>query len=557
MNHAFITTAIVLTSALTLLACSSKAPKAPAKDKNAASQDTANTPAPSKPAQPTATAALDGAALAKTHCGGCHKVPSPQDLPSESWPFVLGWMDNYLGHPNITDDNRGLVVRQYVPATPPITDAQRRAIHKHYLDNAAPQAKMLAGRQDDWPQIDLFEPSVPEKLGLTPHDMTTLLHLDEANGRLYVGTGRRRQLHIFNPATGQRFDTVQMPTEPVTVTPQGPDKYRLTLMGSFDFDEGLGQIRQIEGFGDQRKEVALLVGAHRLTQSLTQDLDADGRPDMVMVGFGDGYGPGGMGTLSVLWQLPDYDKVMASPPSSQPLGPLPGTFSVDPLVRQAGPLNSVVADFNKDGKPDIALAMAQGHQQVLIFENKGTRKFERHTIMDQHPGFGFNHVSAADFDNDGLLDLVVTNGNNMEQPNPPLRPYHGVRILKNLGDFAFKEVAFIPVHGTMEAASADFDNDGDLDIAATAFFPDWTQDRPQTFVYLRNDGQWRFTPHRLPDATPWGRWMRLTVGDATGDGAPDIILGSGSIPMGIPKGDYAKWESKFASVPAVLLLRHK
>lgn len=512
-------------------------------------------PSPSRTtAAPTAKATgLDGAALAAAHCQRCHMMPEPEHLPKETWPFVLAWMDNYLGHTNLNPDNQGLVIRAYVPPQPVVSKAELAAIHAHFLDNAPTQAQ-LRHPPRDLPTIELFDAVTP-KLGLKPHDMAIALHVDDARGHLYVGTGRHRKLHIFKAATGERLDEVQLPTEPIDIDPfEGG--YRLTLMGSFDFDEALGELRHITGFGPSRRDVTLLRGAHRITQSASADLDGDGHEDIALVGFGDGYGPGGLGTLSVLWSTARFDALVQGPQKPFGQGPLPGALVSEQLLNRAGPLNCVIADFDKDGRQDILLAASQAYQELLLYQNLGNRRFKTHKVMETYPSFGLNHVAAADFDKDGHLDLFISNGNNMELPNPPLRPYHGVRVLRGKGDLSFEEVAFLPVYGAMESVAADFDNDGDLDIATVAFFPDWEQDHPTTFVYFQNDGDWTFTPHRMPEK-PWGRWMRLAQGDVNGDGAPDIVLGSGSIEGGIPKALRETWNKTFETVPAIAILRHR
>ena len=73
--------------------------------------------------------------------------------------------------------------------------------------------------------------------------------------------------------------------------------------------------------------------------------------------------------------------------------------------------------------------------------------------------------------------------------------------------------------------SADFDGDGDLDIAAISYFPDYAKHPDEGFVYLRNDGDWHFQPFVLREARQ-GRWLVMDAGDIDGDGV--MVTGSKS-----------------------------
>jgi hypothetical protein len=183
------------------------------------------------------------------------------------------------------------------------------------------------------------------------------------------------------------------------------------------------------------------------------------------------------------------------------------------------------------------LLVAQEHQELLLFLNHGKGEFEKKLLHKEPAGFGYNHFALADINGDQKIDVVTSNGNNMEIPDAPLKLQHGVRNLLNQGNLAWKEEYFFPLHGAIKSIAHDFDRDGDVDIASIAFYPDWDKEFPTTFIYLKNDGalsrSGKFTPSTLP-VEQWGRWMVMDSADVNGDGYQDLILGAAYINKGVP-----------------------
>ena len=95
----------------------------------------------------------------------------------------------------------------------------------------------------------------------------------------------------------------------------------------------------------------------------------------------------------------------------------------------------------------------------------------------------------------------------------------------------------------------DFDLDGDLDLAAIAFYPDWSLDNPQTFVYLENKGAQGLQPS-IPTKEHWGRWMTMDTGDFNLDGFPDIILGGAYVKHGV----HSEYQDSYQKLPHPTLL---
>lgn len=91
----------------------------------------------------------------------------------------------------------------------------------------------------------------------------------------------------------------------------------------------------------------------------------------------------------------------------------------------------------------------------------------KHYIMETVIGA----LALFDYDNDGLIDIYLVNGSPL--PGTPPNPNATNRLYRNLGDWRFQDVTEQAGVGDaqygMGATVGDFDNDGDLDLFVTNF----------------------------------------------------------------------------------------
>lgn len=182
-----------------------------------------------------------------------------------------------------------------------------------------------------------------------------------------------------------------------------------------------------------------------------------------------------------------------------------------------------VFDFDQD--TDLDIFQGNDHQPNFMFRNEGTGVFSEvavpagMAVNDLGKPTGSMHGTPADFNGDGLIDLLVTD---LE---------HG-SYYKNSGNGLYEDCStssgiaktFID-KGTWGAAAVDFDNDGDVDIfAATGTAEELIEQLP---VLLENDGNGNFQ-----DAgAKWGDYFKVkrsgrgaAVLDYNNDGKLDIIV---------------------------------
>lgn len=450
-----------------------------------------------------------GEALAHQYCQSCHLFPEPYLLNSKSWdegvlpvmgPMLGIFTHNFQRYPSGRNDKN--LNSDFYPSSPLLGNQEWQNIIDFYTATSPDSLGQQERKQDIKTRLPFFQVQIPTKIN---HHTITYLKI--------VTSGTHKQLLVGDQATqsllkiNSKFEVIDSLNAVGTIVDTDPlgTKMLACDMGPIiptngRFGRGVYVSNNSTG-KMQLDSLPLFKGLARPVQIVSTDLDNDGKTDYVICEFGFM-----MGSLS-------WYKNMGN-----------DSFQRKILRAFPGALKLYVQDYNRDGLPDLWVLFAQGDEGVFLFTNKGKGQFEQRQVLRFPPVYGSTSFELADFNKDGLQDIIYTCGDNADY-SKVLKPYHGVYIFLNDGHGQFKQKYFFPMNGCYKAIARDFDQDGDLDIAAISFFADYEKQPDEGFVYLENKGDFTFQPYGFPESR-LGRWLTLEAGDFDGDGKTDLILGN-------------------------------
>ncbi len=474
------------------------------------------------------TPSADGEALVRSHCASCHAYPEPTVLDKTSWEkHVLPLMGALLGVLPLDSASGNFIELEALALDNPliirkeaaISAAEWAAIQAFYLKNAPaelPTAEPLLVAQS----LPQFEVHFPDYFLSPPGTLMAKF----TEGGLLLSDVHKGQLLSFDKMLALQ-QTASLPGGVVSLESIAEGDVA-TCIGSFSpTDRPTGSVVFLPK-KQGSSPLTLVDSLRRPVHTSLADLDADGRFDLVVSEFGKWAG-------SLNWWKNDGR----------------GGFERRLLRKMPGAIRTEVRDLNGDGLPDIMALFGQGDEGIFVYYNKGGGEFEEVRVLRFPPSYGSSFFSFFDYDGDAHPDIVYTCGDNADFP-PVNKPYHGIRIFQNDGRGNFTEMLFLPLPGAYAAVPADFDLDGDLDIAAISFFPNFEKTPEAGFVFFENQGDMKFRALTFPQSHK-GRWLVMDAGDLDADGDLDLVLGSMAFETVPDGGEVKKWVKD--GIPFVVL----
>jgi hypothetical protein len=168
-------------------------------------------------------------------------------------------------------------------------------------------------------------------------------------------------------------------------------------------------------------------------------------------------------------------------------------------------------DYDEDGLVDLYICNSDGSLKNNLYHNEGNNTFTQVTTGDMVTDtFASRSVNWTDIDNDGALDLFVTNEYGQHE-----------NIYRNDGSGSFTKVstgALLNNGGnTMSSSWADYDNDGDMDVFLA-------NDQGDNSLF-RNEGSFNFTKIIADTVSNSnGRSFSSAWSDMDNDGDQDLFV---------------------------------
>ncbi len=383
---------------------------------------------------------------------------------------------------------------------------------------------------DDWVE----HPTLPRRLsrlgpGLAWYDLD-----GDGWDDLVVGGGKGSVMGVFRNKAGRRFEPVpvtsRLPGDTGTILGvSDPTGGRRLLTAVSNYEMALTNESTLTVYSAAALEVVRsdATGTNALGALSLADVDGDGRLDLFVGGrFQGGSYPEPVS--SSIW----LNKDGKWSPSEQWSGAFKGLGLVS---------GATFADFDQDGRIDLALAMEWG--PIRIFLNRGTR-FEDVSATwktDHYTGW-WTGIVAGDFNGDGRMDLACGNwghNSNYELYQPTkFRLYYprgnegtGLQLMEawNRGDdwFPIHDRSWLergfpglavdfPTHEAFARATV-----RDLLKQTFSQCPYFEASELSSDVFINQGTAFACVP--LPRKAQWAPIFSVNVGDLDGDGIEDLF----------------------------------
>lgn len=446
-------------------------------------------------------------------CGDCHAVPKPDGFPRRAWPQgILRAYTFYAksGRQDLVPPAMQETLAYYLQRAPEALTFPELKVADHQLAVT----------------FEIEQLSIEETGGVksaVSHLKWMRLHPD-AEPVLVVSDMRRGSVKALSlrdqPRQPRLLARLNNPchVEPCDLDGDGAIDLVVADLGTFiaqDHDRGRVVWLRRHEEADRYEPIVVAAGLGRVADVRPGDFDGDGDIDLLVAIFGMNK----TGDIRMLWNVAPRGE---SPRfEMEVLDPRPGAVHV-PVQDLNGDGHLDFAALISQEYEQIAVFLNQqgSNQRLAPFHVR---------VLWEGPDltFGLSGMQLVDLDRDGDTDILFTNGDAFD--NNFVNPSHGVQWLEYRGDLTFEYHHLTHLAGAYVALPGDIDLDGDLDIVVSAWAPKhaepreyFEQPRP-SLLCLEQTAPGVFATHVLEMAVPYHAAMELA--DFDGDGDLDIAVG--------------------------------
>jgi len=298
----------------------------------------------------------------------------------------------------------------------------------------------------------------------TNRDTTTQQWYMAVNGTS-TSRGTAKSFFIQNRDTYETNFLID-PSGNVGIGVETPSK-RLDVGGDIKLT---GQLYVGTGFTGAPGQVLVSTGVGLSWGTVASSSSSSNLPFSTFYGFDSyvnslgGFGTGGVQRITKTGNLVNIGTIQANQLNIASGGTFSAGITYPAFANTRSPYALTLNDFNGDNKPDVAIINNHGggdNDSITVKFNNGDGTFDVGTTYSITGNYSVS-ITSADFDQDGKIDLAVASGNTSN-----------VLIFFNNGDGTFASGVSYPNPSNIdnnEIVAADANHDGKIDIIGSNFY---------------------------------------------------------------------------------------